>query len=128
MTRVALLLAAAAFVSACNQGGGGGGGGSGSGKEGAEAYPIPKLEQVGEAVAKVGPVRSATGWTEKRIAQQSPFVRAQMKDPEQKKRFVDNEVKIEMLAQEGYRRGLQNDPKIINEFRRAIVQRLMRDE
>lgn len=124
MTRVALLLAAAAFVSACNKGGGGGGGGN----EGVQPYPVPKLDESGDVVAKVGPVVLTTAELEKRIAQQSPFVRAQMKDPDQKKRFVDNEIKIEMLAQEGWRRGLQNDPKIINEFRRAIVQRLMRDE
>jgi hypothetical protein len=99
-----------------------------TGKENGFPYPTPKVEEGGEVVATIGTVVLTTAELEKRIAQQSPFVRAQLKDPEQRKKFVENEVKLELLAQEGWRRDLHNDPRVVAEMRRAIVQRVMRDE
>jgi hypothetical protein len=125
MTRLGLL--ALGLVAVCLHACDPAGGANGS-KEPGFPYPSPKVEESGEVVATVGTVVLTTAELEKRIQQQSPFVRAQLKDPEQKKKFVDNEVKIELLAQEGWRRNLHNDPRVIAEMRRAIVQRVMRDE
>jgi peptidyl-prolyl cis-trans isomerase C len=104
--------------------------GCGAPKQDADALPYPKPDVVkdGKVVAKVGDVALTTEEIERRIQQQSPFVRGQLRDPGQKKKFVENEVRLELLAQEGWRRGLYKDPKVLAELKRAIVQRVMRDE
>ncbi|MCK6548304.1 peptidyl-prolyl cis-trans isomerase [Myxococcota bacterium] len=94
----------------------------------APPYPVPEVTREGKTLAKVGPVALTTAELERRIAQQSPFVKAQLKDPEQKKKFVENEIKMELLAQEGWRLGMYEDPKILAELRRAIVSKMMRDK
>lgn len=94
----------------------------------APPYPVPEVTREGKTLAKVGPVELTTVELERRMAQQSPFVKVQLRDPEQKKKFVENEIKMELLAQEGWRLGLYEDPKILAELRRAIVSKMMRDK
>src|SRR5215831_6698057 len=102
MTRLPFALwAIAAALSACSPA---------ASKEASMPYPAQALDPGGEVVAKVGSVVLTTAELEKRIAQQSPFVRAQLKDPGQRQKFVENEVRTELLAQEGWKRGLGNDP------------------
>lgn len=124
MTRVGTVavLALAGALTACAESGG-----TPPAQSGSFPYPQPKIEPGGDTIAKIGPVTLTSAELEKRIAQQSPFLRAQLKDPAQRKKFVDNEVKLELLAQEGFKRGLHNDPRVIAEMRKAIIQRVMRD-
>ncbi len=42
--------------------------------------------------------------------------------------FVRNELRFELLAQEGWRRGMHSDPEVIAELKKTIVQRLVRQE
>lgn len=95
----------------------------------APAYPAPEVARDGKVVAKIGDVELTTTELERRIVQQSPFLRTQLeRDPEQRKKFVENEIRMEILAQEGWKRGLHSDPKVLAELRRAIVTRMMRDK
>lgn len=97
--------------------------------EKAQSIPYPNVKsEGGEVIATVGNVVITAKDLEKRIAQQSPFTRVQLKSPERKKKYVENEVEIEILAQEGWRRGLADDPRIIAELKRAVVQRVMKDQ
>lgn len=91
-------------------------------------YPAPQVLAGGEVIAQIGPVTLTTAEIEKRIMQQTPFARVQLRDPEQKRRFVENEIRMELLAQEAWRRGLPQDPRVQAEVKRLVVQRLMSDE
>lgn len=102
-----------------------------SGKPGGDSsrpYPTPEVAPGGKVIAKVGSVALTTEELDQRIQRESPFLRAQLKDPEQKRKFIENEVVVELLAQEGWRQKLYDDPKIVAELKRAIVQKMMRDQ
>lgn len=96
-------------------------------KPSAEAYPAPEVAKEGEVVAEIGPVTLTTAELEHRLASQSPFRRMQLKDPAQLEKYVQGEIRMELLAQEAWQRGLQNDPKIKAELKRLMVQRVMND-
>ena len=55
-------------------------------------------------------------------------MRERLKDPDRLNGYIDNEVRFELLAQEAWRRGYQDDPQIISELKRAMVQKLVREE
>lgn len=91
-------------------------------------YPLPAVLPEGELVAEIGPVKLTTSELDKRIQAQSPFLRVQLRDLEQRKKWVENEVRLETLAQEAWQRGLAEDPRIQAELKRLMVQRLMSDQ
>ena len=91
-------------------------------------YPVPELSTEGDVLAKVGPVTLTTSELEKRVQAQTPFARMQLQDPKRMQEFVKNEVRLEILAQEAWRRALQDDPEIILQFKRILTQRLIQDE
>src|SRR5262245_29566390 len=90
-------------------------------------YPALKFEPGGQVIAKIGPVELTTKELEKRIRQQSPFVRVQLKDPEKMKLFVEEQIRTEVLAQEAWSRKLYDDPSVQQELRRAMIQKMMKD-
>ena len=96
--------------------------------EAPRAYPAPLLAEAGEAVVTIGPVTFTTDELENRINRQSLFMRERLKDPERLIGYIDNEVRFELLAQEAWRRGYHEDPQIISELKRAMVQKLVREE
>jgi len=82
----------------------------------------------GPVVAKVGKTVLTTGDLQNRLNQQSPFVRARYASPEKKREFLENQVRFEVLAIEGLRRGLANDPEVQDAVKKIVVQKLTRDE
>src|SRR5437763_17198581 len=82
-------------------------------KRAGRPYPLPDVSKEGSAVAKIGPVTLTTAELERRIAGQSAFIKNQLVSQEQRRRFVDNEVRVELLAQEGWKLGLYEDPQVI---------------
>ena len=92
------------------------------------AYPPPKVATTGEAVVQIGPVVMTTDEFENRINRQSPFMRERMSDEEKRVAYIRNEARFELLAQEAWRRKFYNDPQIIGELKRAMVQKLVREE
>lgn len=63
-----------------------------------------------------------------RFASMSPYQRVRLQTLEQKKDYVDGVVRFELLAQEAVRRGLANDPEVVESTKKVMVQRLMQKE
>ena len=91
-------------------------------------YPATVVAQSGEPVVSIGPVTFTTDELEGRINRQSSFMRERLTDPDRLIGYIDNEVRFELLAQEAWRRGYHKDPQIIGELKRAMVQKLVREE
>ena len=100
-----------------------------SGPRGAEdGYPHPAVRTEGNPVAVVGPVTLTTAEIDARIARQSPFVRKQLTDPDKRRAFIHKQVRLEVLAQEAWRRGLHKDPAVLQQVRQVVVEKLIQDE
>lgn len=92
------------------------------------AYPVPDVVPTGEVVAKVGPTVLTTDELEERIRLQNPLVRTRLGDPKELKRFVEAEVRNELLTQVGWEQGLFEDPEVQRALRQAVVRKLMSRE
>jgi hypothetical protein len=119
-SRTLAALAALATVAACQA--------RAPAPEGLGEYPLPAVLTEGEPVAEVGPVQLTSSELTRRLREQSPFARAQLADPERRRRFLEGEIQTELLAQEAWRRGLHRDPKVLAEVKRLVVQRLVTQE
>ncbi|MFO0725714.1 MAG: peptidylprolyl isomerase [Myxococcota bacterium] len=82
----------------------------------------------GPAVAKIGAVTLTTDEIAKRAGAQGPVMAERMKDPEKRKEFLDQQIKMELLTQEGWDRGFASRPEVIAEMKKAIVQRFVSEE
>lgn len=91
-------------------------------------YPPPKVVTEGKIVAQIGDVPITTEELERRIRDESPFTRVQLAEDAQKKQFVDRVLRFELLAQEGWRRKLHEDPKILEQFKQVVVKSMMEAE
>ncbi len=91
-------------------------------------YPQVPLSDKGETLAVIGPVTLTTGEIERRIMALPALTRMQLQDQKRRREFVEREVQLEVLAQEAWRRGLQNDPQVIQQLKRVLTQRLIQDE
>ncbi len=58
----------------------------------------------------------------------SPFARVRVQSLDQRKEYVDGLVRFELLAREALAQGLQNDPDVIEEAKKVMVQKLIRKE
>ncbi len=63
-----------------------------------------------------------------RFAEMSPYARARYQTAEQKKEYLDGLARFEMLAQEAVRRGLANDPDVVETTKKALVVALRNKE
>mgnify|MGYP000385929321 CR=1 FL=1 len=62
-----------------------------------------------------------------RINRQSPYIRARYSSIEQKKEFLDNLIRFEVLAQEAKKKGLDKDPDVVRTMKQVMIQKLMKD-
>src|SRR4051812_38297106 len=58
-----------------------------------------------------------------RFSELSPYARARYQTPEQKKEYVDGLVRFELLAAEAMKRGLANDPDVVETAKKVMVQK-----
>ncbi|MBX7100356.1 MAG: peptidyl-prolyl cis-trans isomerase [Myxococcaceae bacterium] len=65
---------------------------------------------------------------EKRFANMSPYARARYQTVEQRKEFVEALMRYEVLAREAVKRGLADDPEVVDAFKKAMVQKIIRQE
>lgn len=107
-----VLAAAAVVVSACQQPQGG----------------PPRVEVQGDPLAVVAGNKVTVEQVQKRLDDQSPFVRARYVELDKKKEFVDSQVRFEVLAAEAYTRGYHQDAEIQEQVKKIIVQKLTREE
>ncbi|MDP2339479.1 MAG: peptidyl-prolyl cis-trans isomerase [Deltaproteobacteria bacterium] len=114
--RAPLLLSAVAFLStACTPS---------SGPAGSKA----KKPETGEVVATIGSEKLTLPELQKKLDEQSPFVRARYTEPEKKQELLDAQVRFEVLAAEARSRGFADDPEVEDAIKKIIVQRLTREE
>jgi peptidyl-prolyl cis-trans isomerase C len=97
----------------------------GAGNAGA---PSQSAAELNAPLAKIDDVTITLGELQERINRQSPYIRARYTSLEQKKEFLDSLIRFEILAKEGYRRGLDKDPEVVRTMKQVMIQQLMRDE
>jgi peptidyl-prolyl cis-trans isomerase C len=120
--RVPLLSACALLFSACPQKGTGAAAGGGGN--------VIKLDsqKPGTTLAKVGSVTITVEEFEEKVAQQGPFARPRFQDPAKRREFLDALVRQELLAQEAIKRGMGEDPEVVDTAKKVLVQKLTRQE
>lgn len=109
-------LAAAVLLAACS--------GSDTVKMDFSRRPAPGAAD-GLWVARFGKDTITDRELTQRFAEMNPYARARYQAVEQRKDYVEGLVRFELLAQEAVRRGLQNDPEVVDAAKRVMVQRLL---
>ena len=90
--------------------------------------PPQSAEELQAPLAKIDDVTITLGEFEDRLNRQSPYIRARYTSLEQKKEFLDQLVRFEILAKEAYKRGYDKDPEVVRTMKQVMIQKLMRDE
>lgn len=85
-------------------------------------------EDLSAALAKVDGVTITVKQLQDSINRQSPYIRARYQSREQKRIFLDNLIRFEVLAREAERRGLDRDPEVIQAMKSAMITKLLKDE
>src|SRR5439155_18138374 len=80
------------------------------------------------AVATSKDFTITVGEFQKRLNEQSPYIRARYTSMERKKEFLDNMVRFEVLATEAQRKGYDKDPEVVRTMKQVMIQKLMKDE
>lgn len=93
-----------------------------------QASGPPRTEAKGDPIAVVAGNNITVEQLQKRLDEQSPFVRARYVELDKRKEFVDSQVRFEVLAAEAYTRGYDKDPEIQEQVKKIIVQKLTREE
>jgi peptidyl-prolyl cis-trans isomerase C len=65
---------------------------------------------------------------EQRFLEMSPALRERYQTPEAKREYVESVARFELLTREALARGLQENPEVLASFKRALVNRLMRQQ
>ena len=63
-----------------------------------------------------------------RLSEMSAYARARYQTVAEKKEYVDGLARFEMLAAEARRRGLANDPEVVEQAKKVMVQKLLQSE
>lgn len=62
-----------------------------------------------------------------RINKQSPYIRARYTSNEQKKEFLDNLIRFEVLALEAKEQGFDKDADVVQTMKQVMIQKLMKE-
>ncbi|HVP62454.1 MAG TPA: peptidylprolyl isomerase [Myxococcaceae bacterium] len=57
-----------------------------------------------------------------------PMVRMRLQGAAARKEYVEGLVRVELLAREGVRQGLQNDPEVIEIFKKTLAQKVLQQQ
>lgn len=80
----------------------------------------------GNVLAQINDTVITVADLEERLNNQSPYVRARYASQEQKKEFLDNLVKFEVLAAEAKKQGIDRDPEVVRTMKQVMIQKLLR--
>ena len=94
----------------------------------APALPPQSPDELNAPIAKVDDVTITVGELQAQINRQSPYIRQRYTSLEQKREFLDNLVRFEVLAKEAYRRGFDKNPDVVRTMKQVMIQKLMKDE
>ena len=99
-----------------------------SSDEGGPPLVPQTTEELATVVAKVDDATITVKDLQENINRQSPYIRARYASREQKRVFLDNMIRFEVLAKEAARRGLDRDPEVIQTMKSAMITKLLRGE
>ncbi|MHB8872099.1 MAG: peptidylprolyl isomerase [Myxococcaceae bacterium] len=116
MICLSLLLSSVLLLAACNNSGG------------TSMNFRHNKDGKGTKVATFGEDSITSEELKARLSEMSPFARARYQTVEQKKEYVDGVARFEMLAAEAQRRGLANDPEVVETAKKVMVQKLLQQE
>ncbi len=92
------------------------------------AGAVPQTEaELDAVVATIDGVNITVREFQDRINRQSPYIRARYTSTEQKKEFLDNLVRFEVLAQQAKKEGFDKDPDVVRSMKQVMIQKLMKD-
>ncbi len=94
----------------------------------AQTAPTFSASEADTPLAKIDEVVITLGELEERINRQSPYVRGRYTSLEQKKEFLDNLIRFEVLAKEAQRRGLDKDADVVRTMKQVMIQKLINQE
>jgi peptidyl-prolyl cis-trans isomerase C len=103
-------------------------GAAGCSPPGAGSGLPPPAKKTGEPVARIGAETITVDDLQKKLDEQSPFIRARYAEQDKRVELLDAQVRFEVLAAEGLARGYANDPEVRDALKKIIVQRLTREE
>src|SRR5687768_1716361 len=72
-------------------------------------------------LAKVDDIVITVKQLQESINRQSPYIRARYASREQKRVFLDNMIRFEVLAREASRRGIDRDPEVVQTLKSAMI-------
>lgn len=82
----------------------------------------------GPVAAKFGDEAITVAELNQRFAEMNPYARARYQTLEQRRDYVEGLGRFELLSQEAIRRGLHNDPDVVEAAKRVMVQELLKQE
>jgi peptidyl-prolyl cis-trans isomerase C len=100
----------------------------GSGGEDGPALVPQTSDERAAVVARVNDVSITVDQLQDSINRQSPYIRARYASKEQKRVFLNNMIRFEVLAREAARRGLDRDPEVVQTMKSAMITKLLRAE
>lgn len=89
---------------------------------------VPAGLSSGPVAAKFGDDAITIAELNQRFAEMNPYARARFQTLEQRRDYVEGLARFELLAQEAIRRGLHNDPDVVEAAKRVMVQELLKHE
>ncbi|MBL8922066.1 MAG: peptidyl-prolyl cis-trans isomerase [Myxococcaceae bacterium] len=82
----------------------------------------------GPAVATYAQDTITVAELNQRFAEMNPYARARYQTLEQRRDYVEGLVRFELLSREAIKRGLHNDPDVVEAAKRVMVQELLKQE
>lgn len=95
------------------------------GKSGVNTVGKGKAVAADQIVATIGDKKITVEDVTTALNEKSPYVRMRFSSLERRKEFLQNIVRLEVLAQEANRRGLDQDPEVLRRMKRVMVDRLV---
>ncbi|HTE51565.1 MAG TPA: peptidyl-prolyl cis-trans isomerase [Kofleriaceae bacterium] len=126
---VAVILAGA-MTAGCSRSAGDEGKGGGKDTASAEGGGLvpQSTDDLSTPLATVDDVVITVKQLQDSINRQSPYIRARYASREQKRIFLDNMIRFEVLASEAVRRGLDRDPEVVQTMKSAMITKLLKAE
>ncbi len=85
-------------------------------------------EGKGTPVATFGDDSITVEELKQKFSEMSPFIRMRYQTVEQRKEYVESLARVELLAAEAHKRGLQNDPEVVDAAKNMMVRKLLQKE
>ncbi|MCP4448422.1 MAG: hypothetical protein GY811_24230 [Myxococcales bacterium] len=82
--------------------------------------------ELGVVLATIDSVDITVGEFQDRINRQSPYIRARYTSNEQKREFLDNLIRFEVLAQQAKSEGFDTSPDVVRTMKQVMIQKLMK--